>query len=637
MRRLLPCVAVLGLFVCVARAGAADSNSAPVVLELDASDAPQKIYHAHLVIPVQPGPVTLYYPKWIPGTHGPSGPIANVAGLKMQCDGKDVHWRRDDVEMYTFHCTAPEGAKTLDVALDLLSAGRGGGNQDANICVIRWNQYVLYPKGKPINEIGFQASLKTPSGWKLSTSLPIESQDGSTAKFGKVDLETLVDSPVLAGRYHREVRLGKGEPAHYLDLVADSEAALEITPKVKARYEKLVAEAVALFGTHHYKSYRFLVTLSDKLGYHGLEHHQCSDDGMPEHSMSDDEAGKAIAYLLPHEYVHSWNGKFRRPAGLVTPTYQEANNTRLLWVYEGLTEYLGTILTARSGLWNLDEARDYLAVTAQQLENTKGRNWRPLEDTTLVAPMRAYEASGGWSAWRRSVDYYDEGTLIWLEVDTKIRQLTNGQRSLDDFCKHFHGGADCSVECKPYDLDEIVADLNAVVPYNWKSLLLQRVTETADKAPLNGFSQGGWRVTLGEKPSSFEKAAQGLRKRSDQSSSIGLSLGPDGEVGDVVLGTPAYKAGIGPGMKIIAVNTRRFSSKVLDEALTASKSPGQAITLLVEDGDFYRTFKLDYHGGAKHAHLERLKDQPDLLTKILSPLTGPNEKKPATDRKTAGG
>jgi len=645
MRRLLVCVTVLcvlpgtGLFHRTARANEpAESSSAPVVLELDASDAPQKIYHAHLVIPVEPGPVTLYYPKWIPGTHGPSGPIANVAGLKMHCDGKDVRWRRDDVDMYAFHCTAPEGAKSLDVALDLLAAGRGGfGDQTANICVIRWNQFVLYPKGKPINEIGFQASLTIPTGWKMSTSLPIESQDGATARFGKVDLETLVDSPVIAGRYHREVRLGKGEPAHYLDLVSDSAAALEITPKQKARYEKLVAEAVALFGTHHYKSYRFLVTLSDKMGYHGLEHHQCSDDGMPEHSMADDEAGKAIAYLLPHEYVHSWNGKYRRPAGLVTPTYQEANNTRLLWVYEGLTEYLGTILTARSGLWTLDEAKDYLAVTAQQLENTKGRAWRPLEDTTLVAPMRAYEASGGWSAWRRSVDYYDEGTLIWLEVDTKIRQLTNGKRSLDDFCKHFHGGTDGKVECKPYDLEEIVSDLNAVVPYDWKSLLTQRVTETAEKAPLNGFQQGGWRVTLGDKPTSFEKAVQGLRKRSDQSSSIGLSLGPDGEVSDVVLGTPAYKAGIGPGMKIIAVNTRRYSSKVLDEALSASKSPGQPIILLLEDGDFYRTFKLDYHGGARHARLERLKDQPDLLTKILSPVTGPNEKKPAKDQKTAGG
>jgi predicted metalloprotease with PDZ domain len=635
MRRLLPAVAVLCLLTFSAKADAAQSGAAPIILDVDASEAPQKIYHAHLVIPVEPGPIVLYYPKWIPGTHGPSGPIADLAGLKMHAGDKDVPWRRDDVDMYAFHCTVPEGAQKLDVALDMLAAGGGGfGDQTENICVIRWNQFLVYPKGKPIDSIPFQASIKIPTGWKMSTSLPIESQEGESAKFGVVSLDTLVDSPVLAGIHHREIRLGTGEPAHYLDLVADSAAALEITPKQKALYEKLVAEAAVLFGSRHYKSYRFLVTLSDKMGYHGLEHHECSDDGMPEHSMSDDEAAKAIAYLLPHEYVHSWNGKYRRPAGLVTPTYQEANNTRLLWVYEGLTEYLGTVLTARSGLWTLDEARDYLAMTAQQLDNTKGRAWRPLEDTTLVAPMRAYDARGGWTSWRRSVDYYDEGTLIWLEVDTKIRELTKGQRCLDDFCRRFHGGAGGHAELKPYDLDEIVADLNAVAPYDWKTLLTNRVTQTADHAPLGGFQQGGWRVILSDKPSAFEKAVQGLRKRFDQSSSIGLTLGPDGEIGDVVLGTPAYKAGVGPGMKLIAVNTRRFSPKVMDEALAASKKPGHAITLLIEDGDFYRTYKLDYQGGPRHAHLERLKGQPDLLSKILAPLTGPVEKKPAKPHKS---
>jgi predicted metalloprotease with PDZ domain len=638
MRRLLPAVAVLCLLTFSAKADAPQSSAAPIVLDVDASEAPQKIYHAHLVIPVEPGPVVLYYPKWIPGTHGPTGPIADLAGLKMHAGDKDVPWRRDDVDMYAFHCTVPDGAQKLEVALDMLAAGGGGfGDQTENICVIRWNQFLVYPKGKPIDSIPFQASIKIPTGWKMSTSLPIESQEGESAKFGVVSLDTLVDSPVLAGIHHREIRLGTGEPAHYLDLVADSAAALEITPKQKALYEKLVAEAGALFGSRHYKSYRFLVTLSDKMGYHGLEHHECSDDGMPEHSMCDDEAAKAIAYLLPHEYVHSWNGKYRRPAGLVTPTYQEANNTRLLWVYEGLTEYLGTVLTARSGLWTLDEARDYLAMTAQQLDNTKGRAWRPLEDTTLVAPMRAYDARGGWTSWRRSVDYYDEGTLIWLEVDTKIRELSKGKRCLDDFCRRFHGGAGGHAELKPYDLDEIVADLNAVAPYDWKTLLTERVTQTADHAPLGGFQQGGWRVILTDKPTAFEKAVQGLRKRFDQSSSIGMTLGPDGEIGDVVLGTPAYKAGIGPGMKLIAVNTRRFSPKVLDEALSASKKPGHAITLLVEDGDFYHTYKLDYQGGPRHAHLERLKGQPDLLSKILSPVTGPVEKKPAKSHKSADG
>jgi len=285
------------------------------------------------------------------------------------------------------------------------------------------------------------------------------------------------------------------------------------------------------------------------------------------------------------------------------------------------------VLTARSGLWTLDEAKEYLAMTADQLENHKGRQWRPLEDTTLVAPMRAYDAMG-WTAWRRSVDYYDEGTLIWLEVDTKIRQLTKGKRSLDDFCRRFHGGPGGQAELKPYTFEEVVADLNAIAPYDWKTLLTQRQTETAEHAPLAGFKQGGWRVTLGEKPTGFEKAVQGLRKRIDLSSSIGLSLNPEGAIGDVVMDTPAYKAGVGPGMKLVAVNSRKFSPKVLDEAISAAKKHDQPILLLVEDGDIFRTYRVDYRGGAQHARLERLKDQPDLLSKILAPLTKAPEKKP---------
>jgi predicted metalloprotease with PDZ domain len=355
---------------------------------------------------------------------------------------------------------------------------------------------------------------------------------------------------------------------------------------------------------------------------------------MPERSMSSDDAGKAIAYLLPHEYVHSWNGKYRRPAGLVRPTYQETNNTRLLWVYEGLTEYLGTLLTARSGLWTLPEAREYLAVTAERMDNQKGRAWRPLEDTTLFAPMRAYDATG-WIGWRRSVDYYDEGTLIWLEVDTKIRQLTQGKRSLDDFCRRFHGGSGGRVEVKPYEFDDIVRTLNEIAAYDWKALLTKRVTETANHAPLTGFEQGGWRVTLGDKPTAFEKADQGLRKRINVAASIGLMLGQDGSITDVTMGTPAYKAGIGSGMKLVAVNTRRFSPEVLEEALAASKKPNQPITLLIENGDFFQAYTLDYREGARHAHLERLKNEPDLLSKILAPLTGAAEKKSTTPSKGA--
>jgi predicted metalloprotease with PDZ domain len=610
--------------------GAADSHAAPILLEVDASEAPLKFYHARLTLPVEPGPLTLYYPKWIPGTHGPSGPIADLAGLKMQAGGKAVPWKRDDVDMFAFHCTVPEGAKSLDVSLDLLAAGRGGfASTTQNIAVVRWNEILLYPKGKPIGDIDVRASLKVPAGWTLGTALPVESRDGDCTRFGTVSLETLVDSPVHAGAYHRDIRLGPpGEPAHYLELVCDSPAGLEITPKLKARYERLVAEAGALFGCRHYRSYRFLVTLSDKMPFHGLEHHESSDNGMPERAMSDDDAGKAIAFLLPHEYVHSWNGKFRRPAGLVRPTYQEANNTRLLWVYEGLTEYLGTVLTARSGLWTPEEARDYLAVTAEEMQNQKGRAWRPLEDTTLAAPMLAYGA-GGWNAWRRSADYYDEGTLIWLEIDTKIRQLTDGRRSLDDFCRHIFGGTGGRAEVKPYTFDDVVSELTAVAPYDWKTLLRQRLSETAEQAPLAGLHQGGWRLTFADKPTAFEKAAQGLRKEIDLSPSLGLRIRQDGGITDVVPGTAAYKAGLGPGMKVLAINTRRFSPEVLKEALAAAKRPGATLEVLVENGDDFTTFKLDYHDGARHPRLEHVADQPDLLSKILAPQLGHDSQKQA--------
>lgn len=619
------------IWLCLLSGTTVAAEGKAIRLEVDASEAPRKLYHARLVIPVEPGPTTLYYPKWIPGTHGPTGRIADLAGIKMRAGDKNVPWKRDDVDMYAFHCTVPEGTPTLEVSLDLLAASGGGFNTTTNnIAVVRWNEVLLYPKGKPIEAIDFQASLKLPAGWKLGTALPIESQEGSLTQFGRVNLETLVDSPVHAGAFHREIRLGPpGEPAHYLELVCESPAGLEITPKIKAQYEKLVEEAGRLFGARHYKSYRFLVTLSDKMPWHGLEHHESSDNGMPERSMSDEEAGKGIAFLLPHEYVHSWNGKYRRPSGLITPTYQEANNTRLLWVYEGLTEYLGTVLTARSGLWTLDEAQNYLAVTAEEMHNQKGRAWRPLEDTTLVAAMRAYDANG-WNTWRRSADYYDEGTLIWLEIDTKIRQLTKGERSLDDFCRRFFGGAGGVVEVKPYTFEDIVAELNAVAPYDWKDMLMRRVTETADQAPIAGLQQGGWRLAFADKPTPFEKAAQTLRKKIDLAPSIGLRLGQDGNIDDVVPGKAAFQAGLGPGMKVLAINTRRFSPEVLQDALAASKKPGQKLELLVENGDIFRTFTLDYHDGSRHPRLERLPDQPDLLSKILAPLTSPApEKKPA--------
>jgi predicted metalloprotease with PDZ domain len=601
--------------------GTDDAPSKPILLDVDAAEAPRGIYHAQLEIPAEPGPLTLFYPKWIPGNHGPTGPISDLAGLKMQAGGQAVSWRRDDVDMYAFHCQVPPGAHALHVSLDLLAApsGRGGASSTPAMAVIRWNQMLLYPKGQPARAISFQASLRVPKGWLLGTALPIAAREAGQTRFGPVSLETLVDAPVLTGVYFREVPLGvvDGRP-HCLELACDSPDGLDLAPETRTHYQALVAEAGKLFGSRHYRSYRFLITLTDYLGVHGLEHHESSDNGLPERALVDRQIGTVAAFLLPHEYVHSWNGKYRRPVGLDTPDFQQAQQTRLLWVYEGLTEYLGTILTARSGLWTPQETRDYLALTAEVMQNQRGRAWRSLEDTTLVSPMLAF-GTGGWGAWRRSADYYDEGVLIWLEVDTRIRQLTQGQRSLDDFCRRFFGGDGGVPEVKPYTFEDIVTGLNAVVPYDWKALLQRRVTATTEQAPLDGIEASGWRLAYGDKPTDLEKAAAGLKKVLDLSSSLGLLLSPEGTVIDVIPGKAADRAGVGPGMKILAVNSRRWTADRLNLAVAASKKPNSTLELLLEKDDLIRTYRLDYHDGPRHARLERVAKRPDLLAEILKP------------------
>lgn len=618
-RCLLPlCVWLISGLATAARADAHEKKLA-IQLEVNATEAPRKIFHANLVIPAKPGPLTLYYPKWIPGNHGPSNPINSLSGLKIRAGEQTIPWRRDDVDMYAFHCQVPDGVQSVDVSLDLLAGGNGPASSTDKIAMIRWNQMLLYPGGRPAAKIEFQASLRVPAGWKLGTALPIEGQDGPLTRFGPVSLDTLIDSPVLCGRYFREVALGRpdGIP-HFLELACDSPAGLEITPTTKAHLEKLVVEAGKLFGARHYRSYRFLITLSDHMGVHGLEHHESSDDGLPERALADDQVGKPAGFLLPHEYVHSWNGKFRRPQGLCTPDFQQPMKTRLLWIYEGLTEYLGTVLTARSGLWSPQDTRDYLALTAMRMEMQRGRTWRPLSDTTLSAPMLAF-TGGGAPSWRRGVDYYDEGLLIWLEVDTRIRRLTSGKKSLDDFCRAFFGGASGKPELKPYTLDDVVAALNAVAPMDWKGLFEQRLNAVTEHAPLEGIQASGWRLAYGGKPNNFEKAMAGARKFIDLASSIGLRLSPDGKVTDVIHGSSADRAGIGVGMKLLAVDSRHWTAENLKAAIAAAKKPDSRLELLLENDEFIRTYSLSYHGGLKYSRLERMQGKPDLLKEVLKP------------------
>jgi predicted metalloprotease with PDZ domain len=597
-----------------------------IQLHVDLTDAPRNIYHAHLRIPVKPGAMTLVFPKWIPGNHRPSGPIGALTGIKMQAMDRPLAWARDPVDMYAFHVTVPAGADELQVSLDAIttqdSAGGGGPAASSNLLDLNWNAVVLYPQGAKSDAVEFAPSVTLPANWKFGTALAVARADADKIEFAPTSLTTLIDSPLIAGLFYRRIELTKpGEaPVHFMDLVADSEAELAMKPEDLAAYQKLVAETGALFGARHYRQYHFLYTLSDVVGGHGLEHHESNDSAAAGRTLLDDDLHLVFADLVPHEFAHSWNGKYRRPAGLATPDYQEPMVGDLLWVYEGFTEYLGTLLAARSGLWSPAQYREALAHTAAELDHRTGRNWRPLEDTARSVQILRMTGPQ-WSSWRRGLDYYPEGELIWLEVDATIRQQTHGQRSLNDFCRSFHGGESGPPKVVPYTFDDIVRALNEVAPYDWATLLRERVGATTTHAPLGGIERGGWKLVYNDLPNLHAQAIEKLAKFSDFSYSMGFSVSENGEFYDVIAGSPAHAAGLGPGMKLIAVNGRKYSPPTMHAALKAAQASADPIELLVENAQYIKTYSVVYHGGDQNPHLERVSDQPDLLSDILKPLT----------------
>jgi predicted metalloprotease with PDZ domain len=600
----------------------------PIELSLDATEAPRKLLHARIVIPAAPGPLTLYYPKWIQGEHMPSGPINDLSGLKIQAGGKPLEWRRDDLDLYAFHCTVPSGVETVEVTLDYLmpEAKEGytaGPSATAQLAILNWHLTLFYPKGPPVREQPIRASLKLPEGWQAGTALPVESVKGTVTQYKTVSLETLADSPVLCGRHFKEVPLGPAEgPPHYLVLACDSAKGLELSDELKGHYQRLVAEAGALFGARHYHSYRYLVTMSDHVRPTGIEHHESSDNRVPERFLVDENYRKLwTAWLLSHEYVHSWNGKYRRPEGLATPDFQQPMRTKLLWVYEGLTEYLGFVLAGRSGLYTPELSRENLALVAEWAKNQKGRTWRPLEDTAVSAP-HLYSSRAEWSSRRRGVDFYDEGALLWLDADTLIREKTGGKKSLDDFCKAFYGGTSGPPAVKPYTFDDVVKTLNDVVEHDWKGFLTRRLTTTSPEPPLDGLTRGGWKLVYKNTPGDLFRATEGEEKGVNLAASIGLLVKEDGKVVDVVPGKAADRAGIAPGMKLLAVNGRRWSTERLREAVAATRDGKGKLELLLENTDFFHSFKLDYSEGDKYAHLERDANKPDLISDIFRPRAG---------------
>jgi predicted metalloprotease with PDZ domain len=597
------------------------ANGPTVTLSVDATNAPRKILHATLTIPTNGAELTLYYPKWIPGEHAPDGPVIDLAGLKFFAGGKTLKWRRDTLDGWTIHVEVPPGETEISGELDYLSPATleqgfsAGSSATDKLTVISWNQVLLYPKGWKANEINFTASLKIPEGWKFGTPLPVSSQSGDEIHFATVPLNTLVDSPVIAGEFLKVVPLADDPPTE-MDIAADSAAALDPPQEVWDHYRNLVEQAQKLFGAHHYRDYHFLYTLSDHVAHFGLEHHESDDSRTDERSLVDDTARKLSAGLLPHEYVHSWNGKYRRPADLTTPDYQAPMQDDLLWVYEGLTNYLGFVLTARSGLLTADQDRQDLALTAALLEATPGRVWRDLQDTADAAPQ-LYFAPQAWESWRRSTDYYPEGTLDWLWADVIIRQQSHNQKSLDDFCKLFHGAPSTGPALKTYTFADVVNTLNQVVAYDWRGFWTERLTTHNPHAPTGGIEGSGWKLVYDDSPSEIESAMAGMFHVVPAAFALGLNLREDGGITDTIEGMLAAKAGIGPGMKVVAVNGRRFTPEILRDAVKAARNSSAPIELLVENDDYFNTYKLDYHGGEQDPHLVRNESKPDLLSDIL--------------------
>jgi predicted metalloprotease with PDZ domain len=591
-------------------------------LAVDASDLERRVVRVHETLSgVRPDTVLLY-PKWLPGTHAPEGPIDRLAGIKITANGAPVTWTRDPVDVFAFHVHPAPGVKSIDIDFDYLSPTSskvGPIEITRDILLLEWNALVLYPAGYFARQIPVQASLTLPVDWKFGSALETMPASGRETQFKRLSLETLIDSPVYAGRYTSRLDLDpSGAVPVHLDLFADRPELLAISPEQLQAHRNLVQQAYKLFGSHHYSHYDFLYSLSDQVQQNGLEHHQSSEDGSDPEAFTEWNKTAYDRDLLAHEFTHSWNGKFRRPADLWTPNYNVPMQDSLLWVYEGQTQYWGQVLTARSGLWSQQQALDQLALTAAYYEVQAGRRWRALQDTTndeIISPRRPMS----WRNWQRYEDYYSEGQLIWLDADTLIRERSQGKRSLDDFARNFYGIDDGSFTTVTYTFEDVVKALNTVEPYDWAAFLRARLDSTATPAPLDGVRRGGYRLVFSDTPSELLRAHDDQSKRVNLLFSIGVELDDkDGTVLEVLWDSAAFKAKVTESSVIMAINGAAYSADVLKDAIRSAKTTKVPIELIVKTGDRFRVLSLDYHDGLRYPHLERDPSAPARLDDILA-------------------
>ena len=625
MTRAALAAAVVVCLAMSAGSAVAQTAGAPIVLDVDASHAVQGILYVHETIPVASGPLTLVYSKWIPGEHAPNGPIANLAGLTVRAGGATLPWRRDPVDLYAFHVEVPPGAPSLDVAFEYLGAQSGDNTRNRlstpTIFTLTWNKVVLTPAAADYSRVRIAPSLRLPSAlWKYATALETDSAKDGVLRFKPVSLEMLVDSPLDAGTAERTFDLGtwSGAPVT-LAAFGDTPERLAANDATIAKLRNIVPQMRALYRNRHWNHYTFLLTVSEVMPGQGVEHHQSSDNGTNGEFLTDDGAFAAGADLLTHEMNHSWNGKFRRPADLATPNLQVPMVDDLLWVYEGMTQFYGNLEAERAGLRTEQQWLDALAMTYASYEAQHGRLTRPLGDTATSSSF-LYSARGPWASERRGADYYSEGELMWLEADVLIRRLSGGRRSLDDVARAFFGhGEDTGPQVLTYTRDDVVAAFAAVQPYDWRAFFAQRVDAIAPHPP-DILTGGGYKLVFTETASAYEKLRNERRKTIDLRYSLGIDANRDGTITDVMPESVAFRAGIGPGEKIVAVDDRALTGQPqLDDALRAARG-GAPLRLLLTAGNVYRTVALDDRSGPRYPHLARVDGTADVLGAIAKPL-----------------
>ena len=597
-----------------------------ISLSVDLRDAPRKLLHTTEILPVQPGPLTLAFPEWIRNEHEPA-PLTQQVGLFITtrngdvANGQPIRWTRDPLNLYLYRVIIPTGVRSIDVRFDFITSDTGGdarASSDANLAVLDWNTVVLYPYSGPdtrVANITVTPTVVLPSGWHTATSLKTVAGAmepvSSVVNFQPVSLEQLVDSPMIAGRYFREIALApEVSPRHYLDLVADHPEDLEVPPARIDELSQAIRQAGLLFRSHHYDEYRFLITLSNNISGAAIDHLQSLDNRRPAKFFYNEKWQKLAASYTIHDFLHSWNGKYRRPEGLATPNFQTPPITSGMWVYEGLTDYLTNVMTARTGIWTKEEYLDALASKAAYYDRRPGMQWRDLDDIdTMAYPLWSSEDSS-YDNWRlNGFDFYSEGNLIWLDVDVTIRNKSNGKKSLNDFVALFYGlGGDTGPKVVPYSFNDIVACLNQVVPNDWEGFLTERL-HALSKAPLQGIAGAGYKLV-------YKEGAD-----DDFRYSLAMSIEADGVISDVLMGEIAYQAGFGPGMKILAVNGQPFARATLQQAIDAAKTTTKPIEFKVDNTGVISDLRLDYHGGQRHPVLERVPNAPDRIAEILQPMS----------------